>query len=209
MLDSSITLDQVRQLAPRARDIYLQAFAHAGDALAPYGVLETGLRAAHFMAQVLHETGGLTVLVENLNYTTPERLMAVWPIRFRSIGAAQPYVRAPEALANAVYANRMGNGSPESGDGWAYRGRGLIQLTGRESYARFGAHLGIDLVEYPDLATDPRYSLRIAGAEWDAGGCNAKADDDDVSGITRAINGGLIGLSERREWLARTKQIWC
>lgn len=204
-----ITVEQILSLAPRAREVYRQAFARAAEALEPYGVLETGLRTAHFVAQVLHETGGLTLLTESLTYTTPERISAVWPRRFPTPESALAYVRNPVALANCVYADRMGNGSPESGDGWAYRGRGLIQLTGRESYARFGAHLGIDLVEYPDLATDPRYSLRIAGAEWDAGGCNAKADRDDVSGITRAINGGLIGLSERREWLARTKQIWC
>jgi putative chitinase len=201
-----ISKEQVRALAPRAKSVYIDAFAIADEVLGQYGVNENYLRVTHFMAQALHETGGFSILTESLNYSTPERLMAVWPSRFPTKESAAPYVRNAQALANKVYGGRMGNVAPN--DGWKYIGRGMIQMTGRESYERFGVALGIDLTGNPDLAFDPRYSLAIAAYEWLHSGCNAHADADDVKAVTKAINGGYIGLDERRAWLAKTKKVW-
>lgn len=195
---------QLLRIAPRARECYREAFGHL-DVLAAAGLLDRPLRLAHFLAQVCHETGGLLILVENLHYLSPERLMAVWPTRFRTRAAALPYVGKPEALANKVYGGRMGN--VQSGDGWRFIGRGLCQITGRENYTRIGAALGLDLVGQPYLAVSPEHALTIAVEEWRTSGCTVHADADDIVKVTRAINGGLIGLSDRRVWLAKTKAV--
>jgi putative chitinase len=202
----SITREQIVALAPHAKQQYLDAFAAADNVLANYEANANALRVAHFVAQVLHETGALTILTESLNYSTPERLMAVWPSRFPTKEAALPFVRNSQALAEKVYGGRMGNVDP--GDGFKYIGRGMIQITGRESYERFGRALGIDLAGAPDLAVDSRYSLAIAAEEWRASGCNGFADNDDLRAVTKAINGGYIGLDERRAWLVKTKATW-
>lgn len=197
-------LTQLLQLAPQAREAYRDAFARE-DVLRTSGLLAHPWRLAHFLAQVCHETGGLRILVENLRYTTPERLMAVWPTRFRTREAALPYIGQPEALANKVYGGRMGNEHP--GDGWRYIGRGLLQLTGRESYARIGRALGIDLVGQPFLAVSPEHALAIAVEEWRSSGCMAHADADDILKVTKAINGGYNGLADRRAWLVKAKAL--
>jgi putative chitinase len=201
----SITSGQLQQLAPNARSSYREAFAVADQSLAPFGINETKLRLCHFMAQVLHETGGLTILLESMNYRA-ERIVEVWPSRFEDADAARPFAHNPEALANKVYGGRMGN--TKKGDGWKFIGRGMMQITGHESYAKFGTALGIDLADEPDLAIDPKWSLKIAAAEWRSSGCNPMADADKLNSVTKAINGGLIGLASRRDWLAKTKHIW-
>lgn len=199
----SITPAQVFSLAPHARPFYLSTFADADSVLAPYGINGNALRLSHFIAQCLHESGALTILTESLTYTHAERIMAIWPGRFPTLESAQPFVRKPAELAEKVYGGRMGNVKP--GDGWRYVGRGLLQITGRESYVKYGKALGIDLAGNPDFAFDQRYALKIAAAEWDAGRCNVRADADDLAGVTRTINGGLIGINERREWLGKVK----
>lgn len=201
----TVTLDQVRRLAPHARPEYLQALTVASEVLPRYGVT-TPLRLAHLMAQILHETGALTIREECLNYHA-DRLMEVWPSRFRTLTEAEPFAQNPRALANQVYNGRMGN-RMGSDDGWTYRGRGLLQLTGREAYGRYGKLLGIDLVGHPELVLDPRHALEIACAEWQASNCNQAADRDDIEGVTRRINGGLIGLDSRKAWLAKTRAVW-
>jgi putative chitinase len=200
-----MTLSQVQHLAPNAQPNYAQAFASADQVLAPYGINANALRLAHFMAQILHETGGLTILIESLNYSAP-RLVQVWPNRFKTIAAATPYAHNPEKLANFVYGGRMGNTQP--GDGWRFIGRGLLQITGRDSYARYGQALGIDLVGSPDLAFAATSCLQIAAEEWTAAGSNAFADADSLRKVTRAINGGYVGLASRQEWLTKAKQVW-
>jgi putative chitinase len=200
-----ITAAQLLHLAPNARSSYRDAFAAADHVLAPYGINANPRRVAHFMAQVLHETGALTILVENLNYTAT-RLVQVWPSRFKTVAAATPYAHNPEKLADFVYGGRMGN--TQAGDGWRFIGRGLLQITGRESYARYGHALGIDLVGTPDLAFSAASCLQVAAEEWTASGCNALADADNVRKVTRAINGGLVGLASRQDWLAKTKHVW-
>jgi predicted chitinase len=200
-----ITSEQLQHIAPNARSNYRQAFAQADSVLAHYEVNANGLRLSHFMAQVLHETGGLTILVEDMNYRA-ERIVQVWPKRFGSVEDALPYAHNPSKLADKVYGGRMGNTRP--GDGWRFIGRGLLQITGRESYERYGDALGIDLANNPDLAFDPTWTLKIAAEEWVASDCNALADADSLRRVTLAINNGLTGLSSRQDWLIKAKHIW-
>ena len=201
----SITQTQLAGLAPNAIDIYKQAFVTADTVLQPYGINGSALRLCHFMAQVLHESGALTIRSENLNYRA-ERLMVVWPSRFPTLESAKPYEHDPRKLANFVYGGRMGNSGPD--DGWKYIGRGLLQITGHDSYRKYGQLLGADLEGNPEFALDPQWVLKIAAEEWKAGGCNAKADADDIVAITKIINGGKIGLAERKAWLVKTKAVW-
>jgi putative chitinase len=200
-----LTVDQLEHLAPNVRSSYRAAFQTADTVFARYGINDNPLRLAHFMAQILHETGGLTILIENMNYRA-ERIVQVWPTRFKTVAAATPFAHNPEKLANKVYGGRMGNTNP--GDGFKFIGRGLMQITGRESYENYGGLLNIDLAENPDLAFGDQTCLPIACEEWKAKGCNAFADQDNIRKVTRAINGGLIGLASRQDWLAKTKNIW-
>ena len=200
-----ITSEQLALLAPDARTSYRAAFAKADSVLAGYGINKNALRVAHFMAQALHETGALRIQIENMNYRA-ERIREVWPSRFPTVAAAVPYAHNPEKLANKVYGGRMGNTQP--GDGFRFIGRGIIQLTGRESYKKFGDILGVDLTADPDLAFSAEWALKIAAEEWKEKGCNVFADQDDLRKVTKAINGGLIGLNSRQEWLDKAKSIW-
>jgi putative chitinase len=174
--------------------------------------IDTPVRVAAWLAQCAHESGRFRIVEENLNYTTPARLIAVWPTRFRLPYSdkearldifldgkrnARFYVRRPERLANFVYANRMGNGDEESGDGWRYIGRGLIQCTGRATYRAYSEASGHDVETVPDMLTYPRLAADSAGWYWHDRGCNALADAGDWVGLTRRINGGTNGLSER------------
>ena len=210
---TSITLDQLRRLAPNARSSYRQAFENGAAVLERADISASPLRVAHFMAQVLHECHGLSVQIESLNYSAP-RLPQVWPSRFQPRGPLDPaaFAHNEEKLGNEVYGGRMGNDLP--GDGFKYRGRGLLQLTGKESYRDATSALRAQNAAAPDLVTTPddvfsaQWCLAVAAAEWVAKGCNAFADQDNVQRVTRAINGGLIGLSDRMEWLRRTKAVW-
>lgn len=210
----TITLDEIRRLAPNARSSYREAFQNGQPVLDQCGISATPLRVAHFMAQVLHESGGLTHHVESLNYSAA-RLPKVWPSRFKPHGPLDPAVFAhnEQKLGNEVYGGRMGNTQPN--DGFTYRGRGLLQLTGRDSYAAATRHVRAqnpaapDFVISPDEVFSPQWCLVIAVAEWTARGCNALADEDNIRKVTRAINGGLIGLGDRTDWLLRTKAVWC
>lgn len=208
-----ITAAQVNQLAPSARSSYRSAFEQGQAVLDQYGISENALRLAHFMAQMLHESAALTIQFENLNYSA-ERLPKVWPKRFLPGGTLDPaqFAHQAEKLANEVYGKRMGN--TEAGDGYRYRGRGLLQLTGKDSYAEATQILrksdaqAPDFVNDPDAVIDAAWCLKVAAAEWSAKGCNVLADQDLINSVTKRINGGLIGLAERKEWLKRTKAIW-
>jgi predicted chitinase len=212
---TELNFDQLRALAPNialAKDQYASAFQAplVADILTKYEINRNALRVCHFLAQIFTETGALTTLVENLNYSA-SRLTQVWPARFPTMAAAAPYAHHAEKLANFVYGGRMGNTNP--GDGFLYRGRGLLQITGKNAYARIGGKLGFDLAGDPDQAFGAAHCLEVAAAEWAASGwngrsCNALADADDVVGVTRAINGGLNGIQDRRAWLAKAKSIW-
>lgn len=152
-----------------------------------------GKELACFLGQILHESGRLRRVEENLNYTTAARIRAVWPSRFKTEGDAEACVRNPVRLANTVYGNRMGNMDP--GDGWKYRGRGLIQVTGRGNYWVVGRKLGVDLVAQPDLLAQPEWALRGALAWWAEN--IPKNTIGNVERITRMVNGGLAGLDDR------------
>jgi len=156
--------------------------------------INTPKRQAAFIGQCAHESGNFTKLEENLNYS-PERLTKVWPSRFPNLISADKYAHNPQALANKVYAGRLGNN--QEGDGWKYHGRGLIQLTGRENYEHCGSSLGVDLVGNPDWLLDPKYAALSAGWFWNRKQLNLLADQQEHGQITKRINGGLIGLDDR------------
>lgn len=177
------------------------------EAMRRYNI-NTPQRGCAFLAQMAHECHGFTRLEENLRYTKAERLKEVWPSRFATMppGEIGKYVNNPEALANFVYANRMGNGPPASGDGWRYRGRGPTMLTGLSNYMAAANATGWGLDLKPDSAATPQCGAHIAGWFWSSRGCNELADhppgaDDreDFIKITRLINGGEIGLARRIE----------
>jgi putative chitinase len=150
---------------------------------------------AGFLAQAMHESQDFTRLVENLYYTTPERVREVWPTRFPTLADSALVIRNPELLANTVYSNRMGNGDLSSGEGWKYRGRGIFQLTGRANYMAAGEALGRPYKYQPELVSNPPDAVLTAGWFWETAGCN---DLTDFAKITKRINGGLHGLAERR-----------
>ncbi len=158
--------------------------------------LDTPLRLAHFLGQTAHESAYFTKVVENLNYTTPERLCAIFPSRFKTVRDAQLYVRNPERLGNLIYANRMGNGSVLSGDGYKYRGRGYIMLTGAVQYLLFGQKVGVKLLQEPDLVAT-KYPLTSAAWFWNRNDINKVADLNDIVKVTLRVNGGKIGLEDR------------
>lgn len=176
-------------------------------AMAEFGIGANADRIAAFLAQIAHESGELRRLEENLNYRTAARLCAVWPKRFPTEADAAPYVSASDRLANRVYADRLGNGDAASGDGWRYRGRGLLQVTGRGNYASVGAALGLKLTQTPELLLQPEPAARSAALYWKSHGLNELADDrsdddddEDFVLITVKINGGKAGLTERRAY---------
>jgi putative chitinase len=161
---------------------------------------ETGFastnRKAAFLAQCAHESGHFVFVVENLNYSA-EGLMRVFPKRFPTLQIAQQYARQPEKIGNKIYADRMGNGPESSGDGFKYRGRGIIQLTGKQNYARCGNAIGINLVNNPSYLETERGAVESAMWFWTSNGLNTFADREDIKGLTKAINGGYHGLDER------------
>jgi len=164
--------------------------------------ISTPVRQAYFIGQCAHESNNFQVLQENLNYSAA-RLMAVWPSRFPNINVANQYANNPEKLADYVYAGRLGNGNEESGDGWRYHGRGLIQLTGKDNYANCGSGLGVDLLSSPSMLIDPQYAALSAGWFWNKKGLNALADAGDLDTMTKRINGGLIGIDDRKAKIAK------
>ena len=183
--------------------------------------INTKNRIASFLAQTAHESAGYTMLEENLNYSDAT-MAAVWPNRFavqepdpNKLGKtrakkdekgknipnafAKALHRKPEAIANAVYSNRMGNGTIESGEGWKHRGMGLKQLTGKDNHKRCGDALGADFVSNPELLLEPKWAALSAGWFWSANKLDVFADNDDLEGQTKKINGGLIGIDDRKK----------
>ena len=161
--------------------------------------INTPKRQACFIGQTMHESGGYKHLVENLNYSA-KALMNTWPSRFPDMDTAEQYARQPEKIANKVYSGRMGN--TEDGDGAKYIGRGLIQLTGKDNYKAFGDAIGEDLVANPELVQEPRYAALSAGWFWNKRGLNALADAMDIATMTKRINGGSIGIDDRKAKIA-------
>ena len=158
--------------------------------------INSKVQQAAFIGQCGHECGNFKVLEENLNYRA-ETLMRLWPKRFPTLDVANQYARNPKKIANMVYANRMGNRDEASGDGYRFRGRGCIQLTGHSNYFHAGKALGVDFVKEPDLVATPMYAALTAGWFWSTHDCNRLAEVQDWKGLTKKINGGHIGLDDR------------
>ena len=193
-------------LYPRAAQSHLDAFAaQAPEVLARFGLAKSDNRLHFFLAQIGHESGGLTIVEENMSYRA-ERIAEVWPKRFASAADAKPFERNPEKLANNVYANRMGNGPPESGDGFRFRGRGYIQVTGRDGYRNVGGIAKLPLEVNPEMAAAPEHALLVACAFWQWKDLNPHCDAADFEKVTRLINGGLVGLADRRAWLDKVRR---
>ena len=166
--------------------------------------INTPKRQAAFIGQCAHESGNFKTLQENLNYSA-EGLMKTWPSRFPTKEIADQYARQPAKIAGKVYNGRLGNTNEE--EAAKYLGRGLIQLTGKENYANCGSGIGMDLLGNPDLLSDPKYATLSAGWFWNKKGLNSLADASDIETMTKRINGGLIGLDDRKAKIAKTLSV--
>ena len=168
--------------------------------------INTPARQAAFIGQCAHESAGFKTLEENLNYSA-EALMKTWPSRFPTMEVAQQYARNPEKIANRVYGGRMGNGTEETGDGWLYHGRGLIQLTGKDNYMLASDALREDFIHSPDLVLAPRWAALTAGWYWNKRQLNKEADAKDYTSMTKKINGGTIGLDDRIAHIKHAQEV--
>ena len=158
--------------------------------------IDSTVRQAMFLSQIAHESGNFRFVEENLNYSV-NGLRSVFGKYFANDEIATQYARRPERIANRVYANRMGNGNEDSGDGWKYRGRGLIQLTGKNNYLTYAMQANNDSLIDPQIVIEPEYATDSAGWFWATNGLNRLADKGDVKRVTRRVNGGYNGLTDR------------
>ncbi len=188
---NSEQLAQASKCTPARAEDWLPSLSSAMTRFA----INTPHRMAAFIAQVSHESARFTQLEEDLDYSA-KALLDTFEEHFTP-SEAQRYARKPQAIANRVYANRMGNGDEASGDGWMYRGRGLIQITGKDNYRACGDGLGVNLLVKPELLLLKEYAALSAGWYWATHKCNELADHGDFAAITRAINGGLNGQADR------------
>lgn len=192
-----IQLDQLKSLYETTPEQTLQKYIQPlNDVMEKYEI-NTNNRIAMFLGQIGEESGGLVITEENLNYR-PERLTAVFPSYFRLTNPV-PYSHNPEKLANYVYANRMGNGPPSSGDGYRYRGRGFIQLTGYDNYKMFADDHDMNIEDAVSFLETAEGACESAGWYWNKHNCNEPSDDGDYVKVTKIINGGEINLNRRKE----------
>lgn len=192
-----LTLEQLKQLLPK--NPYVAQWHHALSQLLPDYEINTPQRIAAFIAQCAHESGEFVFLKENLNYKAPT-LRKIFPKYFPTDEIANAYVNRPDkqaAIANKVYANRMGNGPEESGDGYRFCGRGLIQLTGRDNYTFFAGSLQISVEEASEYLQTFEGAAQSACWFWETNNLNQWADKGDILTLTKRINGGTIGLEDR------------
>lgn len=199
----TITNDQVIKMLPRNSSA--ADWCDALNEMFDKYEINTEERIAAFMAETAYESVDYKVLEENLNYSA-QALQRVWPSRFDEETAEQ-YARNPEMIANKVYANRLGNGDEASGDGWKYRGRGIIQLTGKANYENFANSVGKTLDEVVDYLSTKEGALESACWFWTQNNLNCYADEEDITMITKRINGGTLGLNERHQYYDRNKAI--
>lgn len=191
-----LTKEQLAQLIPG--NPYLDYWYHALEQALPDYDINTPRRVAAFIAQCAHESGGFKFLKENLNYRA-ESLMRVWPRYFPDLATAQRYAGKQEMIANRAYANRMGNGPEESGDGWKFCGRGLIQLTGRNNYQMFADSIETPIDEIPSFLATFEGAVQSACWFWENNNLNQWADAGDIVTLTKRINGGTLGLADRQK----------
>jgi putative chitinase len=205
---ADLTLDIIQRQWPHG-DQHVPGLVEGLVAAAPtvfakYG-LTTPLTVAHAMAQFSHECGAGLEMVENLNYRA-EQLRSQWPSHFTG-DMPERYAHNPRMIADIAYGGRMGNAPPPSDDGWNFRGRGLSQVTGREGYAKLAEKSGLDLLDNPGFLSDPAHALDCGVADFVLCGCLPRAVADDIVGVTKALNGGTIGLPARTAWLAAWKKV--
>lgn len=189
-----LSYSELQQLIPK--NLYVRQWHTALAQLLPDYEINTPQRIAAFIAQCAHESGGFTALRENLNYRAVT-LRKIFPKYFPTDAMAQQYAGKQEAIANLVYANRMGNGPPESGDGYRYSGKGLIQLTGKDNYTWFAASLSISVEEAAEYLQTFEGAAQSACWFWETNNLNQWADKGDILTLTKRINGGTIGLDDR------------
>jgi putative chitinase len=201
-----ITFDQLNEFFENTNENIIQDFIDPLNEVMEFYEINTPQRISMFLAQVGHESGGLKARKENLNYRA-ETLMKVFPKYFRNKNTSE-YARNPQKIANLVYANRMGNGPPESGDGYRYCGRGLIQLTGKYNYEAFASDMEIQLDEAVAWLETAEGAAWSAGWFWDSRELNDWADKGDVLTVTKKINGGTIGLKDREKHYAEALHIF-
>jgi putative chitinase len=200
-----ITREQLAQIIPRNQ--YLDQWCDALNKLLPDYEINTPQRVAAFLAQCAHESGGFVFLKENLNYRA-ESLMRTWPRHFPTMDVANQYARQPERIANRAYANRMGNGPEESGDGARYLGRGLIQLTGKNNYEAFAESIETPVEDVPAYLETFEGAVQSACWFWETNNLNRFADVGDILTMTKRINGGTIGLEDRMKHYAHALEVF-
>ncbi|MHB8071520.1 MAG: glycoside hydrolase family 19 protein [Candidatus Cryosericum sp.] len=211
----TITSEQLQQIVPEMDYALAETVAAALNPAMDWAEVNTPARQAAFVAQWAQETHGFNHLVENLNYSA-HGLLKNFRTHFTP-EEAEDYARQPERIANRAYADRLGNGSEESGDGWRYRGGGYPQLTGKGHYLDAGRDLNLDLVNNPEMARGHQVGAYLAAWFWVTGGnnlanpkspsCNEMADAGDFLALTHRINGGENGLAEREEYWERAKEV--
>jgi putative chitinase len=190
----NFTKEQLKEMIPR--NSYVSQWYEAISSILPEYEINTPQRVAAFLAQCAHESGGFVFLKENLNYKAAS-LRKVFPKYFPDDATAAAYANKPERIANRVYANRMGNGPEDSGDGWRYCGRGLIQLTGKDNYTFFAASIDVPVEEASEYLQTFEGAVQSACFFWDQNNLNKWADAGDILTLTKRINGGTIGLEDR------------
>lgn len=201
-----VTKEQLIQIFPKINKANLdEIWQPLNDAMAEFGI-DTPARKAMFLAQCAHESAMFSRVTENLNYRA-ETLLKVFPKYYKTLNEAVAHARKPELIANRVYSSRMGNGDAASGDGYRYRGRGFIQLTGKNNYTECSKGLNVDLIKSPEYLETAVGASRSAAWFWSHNGLNKFADAGDIVGATKRINGGTIGLSERTELYKLAKSV--
>lgn len=201
-----ITTETLRQILPDCRDP--DAWAFELEAQTPVFSISTPQRLAAFIAQTAHESSSFNVLQENLNYSK-DGLRKVFPKYFPDDNTALRYARQPKLIASRVYGGRMGNGGEQTQEGWKFRGRGLIQVTGKNNYRACSRYLFNDdrLLDDPDLLLTPEFAMASAGWYWEVNNLNRVADSGDFALLTRRINGGTHGLNRRIELFERASRV--
>jgi putative chitinase len=193
-----VTLELLQTICPKTKKTILEGYVEPLNTVGRYyEMFGNPKRIAGFLAQIAHESGGFNATIENLNYSA-KGLMTTFRKYFPTEELAKQYERKPQMIANRVYANRMKNGDEASGDGWKFRGRGLIQLTGRDNYTKFAASLDMDIESTIAYLETPNGAVASAGWFWDNNKLNQYCDRDDFVTLTKRINGGTIGLADRQ-----------
>ena len=200
----NLTLDQLKQLIPKNK--HVTYWHNALSQLLPDYGIDTEQRIAAFVAQCAHESAEFTAIKENLNYRW-ESLRRTFPKYFPTDELARKYAQKPEAIANKVYANRMGNGDEASGDGYRYSGRGLIQLTGKDNYFWFAESISISPEEASEYMATFEGASQSACWFWETNNLNKWADQGDIETLTRKINGGTIGIEDRKKHYAHALHV--